>query len=80
MISYLAADILNKRHEELKKEPHPLKFGIYQKYLAYVPKREPDDILDEKCPGWWWYAEELRDYKETLSKTPFMELKKRGVR
>jgi hypothetical protein len=65
--------------EELKACETPIPFGRAQRFKALLPKRSPDEILEEESPYWWAYAETVREFKELLDRLPkqdFVEKKR----
>lgn len=59
--------------EELKACETPIPFGRAQRFKALLPKRSPDEILEEQSPYWWAYAETVREFKELLDRLPKQE-------
>jgi len=59
--------------EELKSCETPIPFGRVQRFKALLPKRSPDEILEEESPYWWAYAETVREFKELLDRLPKQE-------
>lgn len=59
--------------DSLKAEKLPLAYGKAQYYQSLIPRREPDDILEESYPYWWAYAETVREFKELFESFPKQE-------
>ena len=59
--------------DALKAERLPLAYGKAQYYQSLIPRRDPNDRLEEDCPYWWAYAETVREFKELFASLPKQE-------
>ena len=70
-IASLALQGMLRATEKLRAAPKPLSYGAGQSFQQYIPKKSPDQILeDETSPYWWAYAEALREFGDELKAAP----------
>jgi len=58
-----------------------LTWGEQQRFAAMLPRKTPEELLDDPSPYVWGYAEALRDFiaaLEAAPKAPFVEKRKGG--